>query len=113
MKKGVVIINTSRGGIIKSDAILSGLNSGKISYFATDVLEEEDDFIDAEHIFNAMEHEKCAKLILENQLLINHPRVIVTPHVAFYTKEAISRIINQTIMNITSFKEEKIINKIN
>ncbi|MFW6024772.1 MAG: NAD(P)-dependent oxidoreductase [Candidatus Woesearchaeota archaeon] len=113
MKESVILINTSRGAIIDPDMIIEGLRNGKIGALATDVLEGEENFKDDISILNGIKDDKLSKIILENEILINHPKVTVTPHVAFYTKEAIERIINQTVMNVLKFLDGKEINVVN
>ena len=113
MKEGVIIINTSRGAIIDPDMILEGLRNEKIGALATDVLEGEENFKDDISILNGIKNEELSKIILENEILINHPKVTVTPHVAFYTKEAIERIVNQTVMNVLKHLDGKEINVVN
>ena len=105
LKKGVHIINTSRGAVIETDALIEGLKNGIIEGAALDVLEEEGDLGDELELLS-MEHPNAnnLKTTLENHFLIRHPRVIVTPHIAFNTEEAVKRIVDTTIDNITAFK---------
>lgn len=72
MKKGVIIVNTARGELIDSEALLRGLQSGTVARALLDVLEHEKDFA-------------------LNKELIEHPRVIVTPHIAFYADDSMHR----------------------
>lgn len=69
MRDGVVIVNTARGELIDSDALLSALKSGKVSYALLDVIEHERNF-------------------KENKKLIAHPNAITTPHIAFYADDS-------------------------
>ena len=104
MKSGVSIINTSRGGLISSEALLWGIESGIIEGAALDVLEQEDLLEDT---FRLIEKKTCspkeARICLMNNIIIDHPKTIVTPHLAFNSKEAVLRIIDTSIKNITSF----------
>ena len=104
IKKGAFLINTARGAVVETDALVEALKNGTLAGAALDVLEEEGDINDATALLNAP-HPKAEdlKILLENHYLIDHPRVIVTPHVAFNTQEAIERILNTTIENIRSF----------
>lgn len=103
-KKGAYVINTSRGAIIETDALVEALKNGIIAGAALDVLEGEVDLIDEATLLTAPHSNADAiKIALENHYLIEHPRVIVTPHVAFNTQEAVERIINTTIENIKNF----------
>lgn len=113
IKKGAVLINTARGGLAQTTALVKALEDGIISAAGLDVLEEEGDMGEEENLlFNP--HPKLDELknVLANNYLINHPRVIVTPHIAFNTKEAVKRILDTTIKNILAFAGGEIKNKI-
>ncbi|MFA6279072.1 MAG: NAD(P)-dependent oxidoreductase [Candidatus Paceibacterota bacterium] len=103
-KKGAYLVNTARGAVVETDALVEALKSGIIAGAALDVLEEEGDMNDELALLTAP-HPKEAelKVVLENHYLINHPRVIVTPHVAFNTTEAVERILDTTIENLHAF----------
>ena len=104
MKKGVYLINTARGAVIETDALVEALKNETIAGAALDVLEEEGDMNDELSLL-VSKHPKESELktVLENHYLINHPHVIVTPHVAFNTNEAIVRILDTTIENLKNF----------
>lgn len=103
-KKGSYLINTSRGAVVETQALVEALKNGIIAGAALDVLEEEGDMNDeAVLLTSAHPNAEAIKIALENHYLIEHPRVIVTPHVAFNTTEAVERILNTTIENIKSF----------
>ncbi len=117
IKKGAIIINTSRGGVIETSALTKALQEGILSGAGLDVLEAEiymgnqigllDDKSISDNKIDDME------TILHNQYLIDNPNVIITPHNAFNTKEAIIRIFDTTIENIRAFEKGKVINEIN
>jgi len=104
IKKGAYLINTARGAIVETEALVEALKNGIIAGAGLDVLEEEGDMNDELALLSAP-HPKEAelKIALENHYLINHPRVIVTPHIAFNTAEAVTRILDTTIENIKAF----------
>ena len=104
IKKGAYLINTARGAVVETDALVSALKAGTLAGAALDVLEEEGDMNDEAALLTA-EHPNAAaiKIALENHYLIEHPRVIVTPHTAFNTTEAVERILSTTIENIAGF----------
>ena len=96
MKKGVVIINTSRGGLIDAEALLDGIKARQVGAACLDVYEEEADIFFEDrsgHILND-------DLLLR---LISMPNVIVTSHQAFLTEEALNNIAETTIDNILSY----------
>src|SRR3989344_2656275 len=103
-KKGSYLINTSRGAVVETEAIIAAIKDGTLAGAALDVLEEEGELSEEVALLTAP-HPKEAelKIALENHYLIDHPRVIVTPHIAFNTTEAVERILNTSIENIKSF----------
>jgi D-lactate dehydrogenase len=104
MKKGAYLINTARGAVVETDALVEGLKSGIIAGAALDVLEEEGELDDEISLLTAPHpNAEAMKITLENHYLIEHPRVIVTPHTAFNTTEAVERILDTTIENIRQF----------
>lgn len=107
MKKGAYLINTSRGAVVETQALVDALQSDTLAGAALDVLEEEGELAD-EAVLLTTPHpnEGALKTALENHYLILHPRVIVTPHVAFNTTEAVERILDTTVENIKNFKSD-------
>ncbi|MFA6414680.1 MAG: NAD(P)-dependent oxidoreductase [Candidatus Paceibacterota bacterium] len=104
IKKGAYLINTARGAVVETDALVDALKDGTLAGAALDVLEEEGDLADETALLTAAHpNEEGLKITLENHYLINHPRVIVTPHLAFNTTEAVERILSTTIENIKGF----------
>ncbi len=98
MKKGVVIINTSRGALIDSEALLEGIKSRKIGAACLDVYEEESDVFFQDFSGHIVADDTLARLI-------TMPNVIVTSHQAFLTEEALSNIAQTTVENILEFFE--------
>lgn len=100
MKTGVMLLNTSRGALIDTAAVIAALKSGKIGYLGLDVYEEE------EQIF----FEDRSGLILSDDVfarLLTFPNVIITGHQAFFTRDALENIAVTTIKNITDFEQER------
>ncbi|MBI2649961.1 hydroxyacid dehydrogenase [Candidatus Woesearchaeota archaeon] len=111
MKNGVLIINTARGGIIGTSALLEGLRSGKIGGAGLDVLEGECLIKEEKQILSKHFLKECdLKTVLQDHLLLKHPSVIITPHNAFNSWEALHRILDTTILNINSFLKKKPVN---
>lgn len=107
IKKGAYLINTARGAVVETEALVEALKSGILAGAGLDVLEEEGDMNDELALLTAPHpKESELKIVLENHYLINHPRVIVTPHVAFNTTEAVERILDTTIENIKAFSSD-------
>ncbi len=104
LKKGAYLVNTARGAVVETDALVAALKAGTLAGAALDVLEEEGELNDEAALLSAPHPAEAAlKTALENHYLINHPRVIVTPHVAFNTTEAVERILDTTIENLRQF----------
>ena len=106
MKKGVVLINTARGELIDTEALIWGLEEKIIAGAGLDVLEVERELKEEFEILSdstKAEKVKDYKTLLEDRMLIYMPNVIVTPHIAFYSKEAEEGIIKTTIENIKDF----------
>jgi D-lactate dehydrogenase len=113
LKDGVYLVNTARGGIVETSAIIKGLKMGKLEGVALDVLEEETEIKDEmEYLMNKEKREEELKTILENHILMKHPKVLITPHNAFNTKEALGRILKTCIETIKAFNSGQIINTV-
>ena len=97
-KKGVVLINTSRGALVDSEALLAGIKSRQIGAACLDVYEEESDWFFEDNSANIMEDDTLARLI-------SMPNVIVTSHQAFLTEEALENIAETTVNNIISLSK--------
>ena len=95
-KKGVVIINTSRGALVDTEALLKGIKSRKVGAACLDVYEEESDLFFEDNSGHILEDDTLARLI-------SMPNVIVTSHQAFLTREALDNIAETTINNIVTF----------
>ena len=121
-RPGVILINTARGGLIDTDALLDALESGQVSAVGLDVLEDDDGRSDTTKIIgeqivrslkavhsSAELHDREAARVKElqdlmrNKRLLALPNVVFTPHVAFNSVEAVARIDTTTAENILSF----------
>jgi len=104
IKKGAYLINTARGGLIETQALLKALSEGILAGAGLDVLEEEF-FIKEEAQLLSKEFPKTCdlKTVLQNHILLQQENVIITPHNAFNSNEALMRILDTTIENIAGF----------
>ncbi len=100
MKYGVMIINTGRGKLIKTEDLLNGLRSHQVGSAALDVYEEEADYFYEDRSDKMIDDDKLA-------LLLMMPNVIVTSHQAFFTREAVHNIAVTTLQNIRDFMDGK------
>ncbi len=112
MKKGAYLINTARGALVDTKALIWGIKEGIIAGAGLDVLEDERDLKEEIKIISNEGSGviKDYKTLLEDHVLIDMPEVIVTPHIAFYSKEAEEEIIKTTIENIKGFINNQIQN---
>ena len=97
-KKGVVILNTSRGALVDAEALLQGIKSRKVGAACLDVYEEESDLFFEDNSGHILEDDILARLI-------SMPNVIVTSHQAFLTQEALENIAETTVKNIVTLAE--------
>jgi D-lactate dehydrogenase len=98
MKRGVMIVNTSRGALVDTAALIAGLKSGQIGYLGLDVYEEEEGLFFEDQSSVVIQDDVFARLL-------TFPNVIVTAHQAFFTEEALRAIGETTIGNVTAFEE--------
>jgi len=115
MKKGVVFINTARGEIVDTSALYRALKSGKVLGAGLDVVECEDVLANEELYLTKVDcvQRECLEKTLINHKLLDMPNVIVTPHIAFDTIEAVQRILTTTLENIKGYLNKNSINKVN
>ncbi|WDF57403.1 2-hydroxyacid dehydrogenase [Mucilaginibacter sp. KACC 22063] len=104
MKKGVMILNTSRGALVNTEDMLHAIESGHVGYFGMDVYEREKGLFFEDHHTDQF---KDATLLQ----LLQYPNVIVTPHQAFLTNEALQQIADQTIRNLDFWQQNKCVGK--
>ena len=105
-KRGSVLVNTSRGGLIDTDAAIQALKTGQLGGLAIDVYEQE---------ANLFFQDLSSTIICDDviQRLVSFPNVIVTGHQAFFTLEAIGQIMRTTIESITAFERgEELVNRV-
>jgi D-lactate dehydrogenase len=93
MKRGVVLINTSRGAVIDTRAVIGGLKSGQIGALGIDVYEEEENVFFQDLSNRVLQDDMLARLL-------TFPNVIVTGHQAFFTRDAMERIALTTRENV-------------
>ncbi|MFX0557922.1 2-hydroxyacid dehydrogenase [Maribacter sp. CXY002] len=100
MKNDVILINTARGSIVETKSLINALENKKIGGYCTDVYEKEKGLFFMDHSKEGIKDEQLKKLL-------SFPNVLLTPHQAFVTKEALSNIAQITFDNINSWEEGK------
>ena len=93
MKKGIMIINTSRGAVVDTEAVIDSLKEGHIGYLGLDVYEQEE---------NLFFKDLSDKIISDDlfERLLTFPNVLITGHQAFFTEQALNNIAQTTLTNI-------------
>jgi D-lactate dehydrogenase len=104
MKAGVMLINTSRGPLIDTASVLNALESRKVGYLGLDVYEFEKGLFFEDHHQDAVKDALLVKLM-------SHPNVLITPHQAYLTREALQQIADQTICNLDNWQAGNCIGK--
>ncbi len=108
MKSTALIINTARGALIETNALANALAKNKIAGAGIDVLEEECFIKEEIQLLSKKFAQTCnLKTLVENHILIKLDNVIITPHNAFNSKEALQRILDTTISNIKNYLKNK------
>jgi D-lactate dehydrogenase len=98
MKPGVMLINTSRGGLIDTGAVIDGLKAGRIGHLGLDVYEEEARYFYEDYSSRLIDDDALSRLL-------TFPNVIVTSHQGFFTSEALEQIARTTLGNVREFAE--------
>lgn len=110
IKRGAILINTARGGIVDTEALTTALDEGILSGAGFDVLEGEETIKEEAQLLTDQLPVEKLRAIVRNYALLHRDNVIITPHVAFYSVEAERRIIDTTIENIAAYLQGKPIN---
>ncbi|MCR9098276.1 MAG: hydroxyacid dehydrogenase, partial [bacterium] len=106
MKDGAILINTARGPIVDTDALLKALSSGKLGAAGLDVLPEEPVVREESELLRTyFSREHGLDTLLADHILLRLRNVVITPHTAFNTREAVQRILDTSLGNIEGFLE--------
>jgi len=103
MKRGALLINTARGMLVDTKALLAALKSGQIGGAGLDVLEEEKAIFEEREVLSENYDREQLELLVHNHALLKLPNVIITPHNAFNSEEALHRIMETTAGNLRAF----------
>lgn len=106
MKSGALLINTSRGAVVDTEALLRYLEKGVLGGVGLDVIEGEEMILEEKQMLYE-HHEKQLQTLAKDMILMHKENVVYTPHIAFFSQEAVARIICTTLENVTAFCEGK------
>jgi D-lactate dehydrogenase len=103
IKRGAILINTARGGLVNTDALLKALDDGTLAGAGLDVLEGEETIYEESALLGDAVNPEKLRTALQNHVILKKPNVVFTPHNAFNSQEALERILDTTAENIAAF----------
>jgi D-lactate dehydrogenase len=103
MKRGCLLINTARGGLVETEALVWALDQGIVGGAGLDVLEGEELVKEERQLLSKDFPKEKLATALRNHILLHRENVVITPHIAFDSREALSRILETTVSNIAGF----------
>lgn len=103
MKRGAILINTARGSLVDTQALVWALDTHILAAAGIDTIEGEEFLQREEELLSAAAVEEQLRLLVSNHLLQRRPNVVLTPHMAFNSREALRRILDTTIANVRTF----------
>ncbi len=112
MKKGALLINTARGGLVDTNALVWALDAGIVGGAGLDVLEGEELVKEEQQLLQKDFPKEKLITTLKNHILLHRENVVITPHIAFDSKEALLRILDTTAGNILSFIDGNPVNRV-
>jgi D-lactate dehydrogenase len=107
IKKGAILINTSRGGVVSTEALIEALDKRILSGVGLDVLEGEELIKEEKQLLYDKRNINTLINLVKDHILLRRDNVVFTPHIAFYSKEALERILDTTVENIYAFLAKK------
>lgn len=105
IKKGAILINTSRGGVVDTDALIEALDKKILSGAGLDVIEGEEYIKEEKQLLYDGKNQEAIANLVRDHILLSKDNVVYTPHIAFYSQEALERILSTTVENILAFLE--------
>ncbi len=103
IKRGALLINTSRGALVDTNALVWALDKGVLGGAGLDVLEGEEVIKEERQLLSKDYSKEMLDVLLKNHMLLQRENVVITPHIAFDSKEALARILETTVGNILEF----------
>lgn len=106
IKEGAVLINTSRGGIVDTEALIEALDKGILAGAGLDVIEGEELIKEEKQLLYEMDKMDVLGDLVKGHILLSKENVVFTPHIGFYSQEALERILSTTVKNIECFLQD-------
>ena len=103
IKRGAILINTARGGLVNTEALLKALDDGILAGAGLDVLEGEETIYEESALLGDAVNPEKLRIAIQNHVILKKPNVVFTPHNAFNSQEALERILDTTAENIAAF----------
>jgi D-lactate dehydrogenase len=103
VKKGAILINTSRGSVVETEALIEALDKKMLGAVGLDVIEGEELIKEEKQLLYDPKNLEVLSNLVKSHILLSRDNVVFTPHIAFYSQEALERILETTVQNITSF----------
>jgi D-lactate dehydrogenase len=103
VKKGAILINTARGSIVDTEALIEALDNKILAAAGLDVFEGEEVIKEEKQLLYDPKNLEVLTSLVKDHILLSKDNVVFTPHIAFYSKEALERILEATVGNITAF----------
>jgi D-lactate dehydrogenase len=103
IKKGAILINTARGGLVETEALIEALDKKIIAGAGLDVMEGEELIREEKQLLYDSSKAEALSQLVKSHILLSRDNVVFTPHIAFYSQEALERILQTTVENIQGF----------
>jgi D-lactate dehydrogenase len=107
VKKGAILINTARGGVVDTEALIEALDKKILSGAGLDVFEGEEVIKEEKQLLYDPKNLEVLTSLVKDHILLSKDNVVFTPHIAFYSKEAMERILETTVENVVAFVSGK------
>jgi D-lactate dehydrogenase len=112
MKRGALLINTSRGGLVDTDALIAALDSGQLGGAGLDVIEGEELIKEEHELLHTPSAADALQVLVRRSVLLKKENVVFTPHNAFNSREALRRILDTTVANVHAWQRGESLNRI-